>query len=608
MLSRFARIGFHRSGPTHSLAGMYRTALARSHRPRRFAELVGQDHVAATLRSAVANGRQGHAYLFCGPRGIGKTTAARVLAMALNCPESSGGEPCGVCESCESIWSGRTSLDVVEIDAASNRGVDDARDLRERAMYAPSDEDRHKIYIVDEAHMLTRDAWNALLKILEEPPPRVVFVFATTEPNKIKQSASPVMSRVQRFDFRRVAVPDLLERLREVLRREGVESEDAALLPIARRADGGVRDALSMLDQVLSFSGDSVRLEDVRSMLGLVEEERYLEFFSYAAAGDRAAVFPFVQKLVDDGYDLAEFARGLGENLRLLLAIRLDPGAAPPELPEQSREAFSTAATSFSVEDLLRMLAATADFEASGKFRRSTQPRIQLEVLLLRLASLDASIGVDELLGMLEGSAGPPSKSAKPPGPPRNPKRPAGRSTPAPRGKEPVDEQPDPVESAQEPEAGVPVTAAEPDETSQPVSDRSLDASSAAPDAQALRAMWLDVIEAAKGKGLGGEAIGLRGATVYEWSDSVLHLRVPPGLAHDLAAFLNDRARSAGFRAELGGRIGVGQNDLEFVIDDSGPRRRLTAEAAREQKLEQMMETDPRLREAVQRLDLKIKE
>ena len=318
---------------------MYRTALARSHRPRRFSELVGQDHVASTLRAAVENGRPGHAYLFCGPRGIGKTTAARVLAMALNCPELQGGEPCGVCESCESIWSGRTSLDVVEIDAASNRGVDDARDLRERAMYAPSDDDRHKIYIVDEAHMLTRDAWNALLKILEEPPPRVIFVFATTEPNKIKQSASPVLSRVQRFDFRRVTVPDLLERLREVLRREGVEAEDSALLPIARRADGGVRDALSLLDQVLSFSGDAVRLEDVRRMLGLVEEEKFLEFFSVALAGDRAAVFPFVQALLDEGYDLAEFARGLGEALRLLLAIRLDPGAAPPELPEETRQA-----------------------------------------------------------------------------------------------------------------------------------------------------------------------------------------------------------------------------------------------------------------------------
>ena len=585
---------------------MYRTALARSHRPRRFSELVGQDHVASTLRAAVENGRPGHAYLFCGPRGIGKTTAARVLAMALNCPELQGGEPCGVCESCESIWSGRTSLDVVEIDAASNRGVDDARDLRERAMYAPSDDDRHKIYIVDEAHMLTRDAWNALLKILEEPPPRVIFVFATTEPNKIKQSASPVLSRVQRFDFRRVTVPDLLGRLREVLQREGVEAEDAALLPIARRADGGVRDALSLLDQVLSFSGDAVRLEDVRRMLGLVEEEKFLEFFSIALAGDRAAVFPFVQALLDEGYDLAEFARGLGEALRLLLAIRLDPAAAPPELPEETRQAFADVAEQFQVEELLRMLAATADFEASGRFRRSSQPRIQLEVLLLRLASLEASIGIDELLGLLEDPTGEVPERVRSARPNKSEDRPSAKSKraerPSPKSSEEQARPPGEEAKRGRNEADTGSKQAQPEVN--PSTDDGLSPT----DAAGLRAVWLEVIEAAKGKGLKGEAIGLRGASVRELDGSVVHLQVPPGLAHDLTAFLDDQARSAGFRGELGGRIGMAPERLEFVIDDAGPRRRLTAEGARDQKLEKMMETDPRLREAVQALGLKIKE
>src|SRR5213076_732217 len=224
-------------------------ALARKYRPKQFADLIVQEHIAAALRGAVAGGRVAHGYLFAGPRGVGKTTAARILAMALNCERrgsATAGEPCGECDSCTRVWTGAVNLDVVELDAASNRGVDDARDLRERAMYAASGEGRHKVYIVDEAHMLTREAWNALLKILEEPPPRVVFVFATTEPQKIAQTAAPVLSRLQRFDFKRIGPAEIRERLTHVLGQEQVASEPDALIAISRAADGSMRDALSL--------------------------------------------------------------------------------------------------------------------------------------------------------------------------------------------------------------------------------------------------------------------------------------------------------------------------------------------------------------------------
>src|SRR5436189_4896819 len=294
-------------------------ALARKYRPKKFADLIVQEHIAAALRGAVAGGRVAHGYLFAGPRGVGKTTAARILAMALNCERrgsGTAGEPCGECDSCTRVWSGATNLDVVEIDAASNRGVDDARDLRERAMYAASQEGRFKVYIVDEAHMLTREAWNALLKILEEPPQRVVFDFATTEPQKIAAAAAPVLSRLQRFDFRRIGPGAIRDRLRQVLDAEGIAADDDALTLIARHADGGMRDALSVLDQCLSFGEGAVTAQRVREVLGLVGDELYAEVLQLVADRRPEGVFPLVDRLVNAGADLAEFMGGAGEALR----------------------------------------------------------------------------------------------------------------------------------------------------------------------------------------------------------------------------------------------------------------------------------------------------
>ena len=325
--------------------------------------------------------------------------------MALNCPDRTNeGEPCGECESCTRIWGGHTAIDVLEIDAASNRGVDDARDLRERAMYAPSTEGRTKVYIVDEAHMLTREAWNALLKILEEPPPRVIFVFATTEPQKIQQAAAPILSRCQRFDFRRIGVPDIVARLSTVLEEEGASSPEDALRVIARKADGGMRDALSLLDQVISLTGGEVDLDSVRRVLGLVEDERYLDLVDVLRNGPHEAVFGLVQNLVDEGYDLVEFYHGLLDVLRTMLRLRLSP-EADVDVQDDVRVQLADRAEAFAPGDLVRMLSAAADLETQGSLRRSSNPRLPIEMLLLRMSFLDKTVEFEELITALGGES-----------------------------------------------------------------------------------------------------------------------------------------------------------------------------------------------------------
>jgi len=550
-------------------------ALARRYRPKRFSDLLVQDHVTAVLRGAVASGRVGHGYLLTGPRGVGKTTAARILAMALNCANRDTlGDPCGECDNCRRTWSGSAGLDVVEIDAASHRGVDDARELRERAMYAASQEGHYKVYIVDEAHMLTREAWNALLKILEEPPPRVVFVFATTEPQKIASTAAPVLSRLQRFDFRRIGPAAIRSRLTEVLGIEGIKAEDDALTLIARHADGGMRDALSLLDQCLSFGEGAVTVERVREVLGLVPDESYAEVCRIVVEQDGAGVFRLVEKVLESGADLGEFMNGAAEMLRALLMVQV--GAEPEGLTESARAMLEEYRARLEPGDILRMLRLLADNETS--IRRSGNARLVVETLLLRWAMLDRVVDLQAVLDGAPGTA--PAQGGRP-----SPAAPLARSArPAPPAVSPVP-------------PGATTVAAPP---TTPVLDQ------VSFTREALTAAWPDIVLAARAESpLLGTALAATVPAAVAPPRLTLRLTDPDaGLALTL-----ERQRER--LATLLGRI-VGA-PVELVVaggdaTSSPPPKRLSAEALRADRLKGLRVRDPALDAAAEALDLEIVE
>jgi DNA polymerase III subunit gamma/tau len=368
---------------------------ARKWRPMIFDDVVGQGHVTSTLRNAIASKRVAHAYIFSGTRGCGKTTTARILARALNCLSPVLQNPDNTCEVCREIIEGR-GLDVIEIDGASNRGVEEIRNLRDSVRYTPT-RGSYKIYIIDEVHMLTKEAFNALLKTLEEPPPHVVFIFATTEVHKVPMT---ILSRCQRFDFRRIAIEEIVNTLSAIAKAEQITIEEDALIVVAKRADGSLRDAQSIFDQVRSFCGTSIRTSELLKAFNVVDQDIYFRLSGIFKIHDVRGAIQLVDEVIKSGYDLREFINGLAEHLRNLLIVRSTESTQLVEVSEHHKKHYETEAKLFSEQDLLRYLKQTNELDQT--LRWAAQPRYRLESGLIQMVQMETSVHISELLQQIE--------------------------------------------------------------------------------------------------------------------------------------------------------------------------------------------------------------
>jgi len=381
--------------------------LARKWRPQKFSELIGQEHVSQTLKNAIDSGRVAHAFLFTGARGVGKTTSARILAKTLNCEKGPTTEPCNECSICKEITAG-LSVDVLEIDGASNNGVDEIRELRENVKYLPA-QSRYKIFIIDEVHMLSNSAFNALLKTLEEPPPHIKFIFATTEPHKVPIT---ILSRCQRFDFKRIPLTTIFKRLRFILDQEAVAMSDDALSMVARKGDGSMRDALSALDQVLAFCGDRVEDADVLSILGIVDRGLVLAALNFIFARDPSALIGVVKQVDDSGCNIRHFCHELIEMMRTLLLLKSSAAVADLlDLSDREMAEASAIAEKTDMETVQRCIFIL--LRADAEMAHSSFTRLLLEMAMIRMASLAPVIPVNELLERIKRiEAAPPAQLA----------------------------------------------------------------------------------------------------------------------------------------------------------------------------------------------------
>lgn len=388
---------------------------ARKWRPQKFSEVVGQEHITSTLKNALKSGRIAHAFLFTGPRGVGKTTTARILAKSLNCENPKDFEPCNICTLCKSISNSQT-MDIIEIDGASNRGIDEIRTLRESVKYAPT-HGKYKVYIIDEVHMLTKESFNAFLKTLEEPPAHTIFIFATTDVHKVPLT---IISRCQRFDFRRIQLEVIKSQLSMIAKDEGIEIDDKTLTTISKKADGALRDAESYFDQVVAFCGNKIDYETVSKMLNLIDEDLYFKLSDAIVNKNFKTVFETTEILYQNGWDFIDFLDGLGEHFRNILSVIITQKTSLIESADVYKKKYAEYIDTFSKGDLIRLL--NYINKVQQEIRYSQNQRLKIEIALTHLIGMEKSQTISELIsginttsfgdGSYVGSSEPQKKSS----------------------------------------------------------------------------------------------------------------------------------------------------------------------------------------------------
>lgn len=515
--------------------------LARKWRPQAFESVVGQDHITRTLKNAINSGRIHHAFLFIGSRGIGKTTTARILAKALNCLESDKPtpEPCGTCSNCTSISAGN-NLDVIEIDGASNNGVDDVRELRDNIRMMPTN-GRYKVYIIDEVHQLSIGAFNALLKTLEEPPPHAVFILATTEAHKIPTT---IVSRCQRYDFRRVPIPKLIDLLRTILDKEGLKATDEALHAIARAAEGGVRDSESILDELITYCDGEITFKDVFDVLGLVDWQVMHDLCDAILDKDVTRQLLIVEQVASAGKDLTQFVQELLRYFRNLLVCKTANVKELLHLPEEELAAMNQRAARISLTNLIRLVEQFADLVNS--FDSQLAQRIALEAMLIRISKVGVEVSIDSIMEKLIalgqggiGSGAPVTLLAETSPPPAPRAKEPVAAAPAPQAPAPVALAPKPAETPPDPPEAEPAPPA----PAAPATPRRVEASEGN-----LARLWTAIIQQASHQDLSlGTWFGQGRPVAMEGGTLILEA---PADADNATAFMSD-AKNRAAMAEI---------------------------------------------------------